>query len=112
MYAFIFLYLYNSEFQILKWFEIPGWPKSSFVYFCTILRKNSNELFGQLYTTHIVMRVFIFPLLSDVIEMERSEGPIVMKRKARSHDAPTLSNMFTFWNPWRFWQESGWRTSL
>ena len=42
------------------------------------------------------MGVFIFPLLNGVIEMERSEDPIVMKRKARSHDAPTLSNMFTF----------------
>ena len=52
-----------------------------------MVQKYPNELFGQPYTTQIVMRVFIFPLLSGVIEMEWSEGPVVMKRKPRSHDA-------------------------
>ena len=27
--------------------EILGWPKSSFRFFCSILWKNLNELFGQ-----------------------------------------------------------------
>ena len=26
---------------------ILGWPKSSFGFFCNILQKNPNELFGQ-----------------------------------------------------------------
>ena len=27
--------------------KVLGWPKSSFGFFCNILWKNTNELFGQ-----------------------------------------------------------------
>ena len=43
-----FSQIFDNEYIFLKQKHIIlGWPKSSFGFFCNILQKNPNELFGQ-----------------------------------------------------------------